>query len=226
MKKKTPTRNTTIPKAAPAAKASIAAAAATPVIATPVAATPVVASIVSKEVSKEVAKDAGKAVVASAFPADQVERLRDGSVEVAVEAIEKLAASKDSKAVAPIAGVLANSDGFFHVVTRATAAMGLGKLNTPESIAALIAAATDGQAEVSREAVIALGDLKATSAVSTLVEIAENASGFYLNVVQHAAVRSLGKIKATAAKAVLTKIEANKDDVALSTAAREALAQM
>ncbi|MDB5328629.1 MAG: hypothetical protein JWM57_4198, partial [Phycisphaerales bacterium] len=36
MTKKTPTRNTTLPKAAPAAKTSIAAAAA-PVIATPVA---------------------------------------------------------------------------------------------------------------------------------------------------------------------------------------------
>ena len=105
--------------------------------------------------------------------------------------------------------------------------MALGKFDNDASIAALIVAAKDDMAEVSREAILALGELKAVASIPTLIEIAGNASGFYVGVSRHAAVRSLGRMKAAAAKATLTAIAADAgEDAAIVSAAREALGQL
>jgi HEAT repeat protein len=194
-----------------------------------VTAAPVVEVVKPAEVAKPAVAAVATPAVASlpAFPADQVEKLRGASVEVAVEAAEVLAKTGDARAIAPLISVLENADGYCHVVTRAAAAMALGRFNDAKSIAALHIAAKDSMAEVSREAVLALGQLKATAATDTLTEIAGNASGFYVNVVRHAAVRSLGQMKAKGAKSVLETIAKNaSEDAALVAAAREAIGQL
>lgn len=218
MPRKSPVRRTPAVKTGPVTAKPVVAA--TPAVTTPaVVAAPVVEKAVIATVSPVAA--------ARPFPAELVADLRNDSVEVAVEAAGKLAESKDARAVAPLIAVLANVDGFCHVVTRAAAAMALAKFDTNESRIALLAAAKDGMAEVSREACLSLGHLPAADSLATLVEIAENTSGFYLNVVRHAAVRSLGRLKAKQAKSVLEAIAANtNEDASLTAAAKEALAAM
>ena len=218
MPKNSPIRRTPALKSQPTvtpSPVSAVAAAAAPV------ATPVTTTVAP------VAKATPAVEAVRPLPSELIADLRNDSVETAVDAAAKLAECGDARVVAPLVAVLANHDGFCHTVTRAAAAMALGRFDTKESRVALLAAATDAMAEVSREAVLALGTLKATEAAATLIEIAANASGFYISPVRLAAVRSLGKMKAVAAKATLATIAASKtDDVSVIAAAREAMGQL
>lgn len=227
MSKNSPIRRTPALKSKPAvtpSPVSVVAAAAAPV-ATPViapVAMPVAASVVAP-----VAKTAPAVEAVRPLPTALIADLRNASVETAVDAAAKLGETGDVRVVASLVSVLANADGFCHTVTRAAAAMALGKFDTAESRKALLASATDAMAEVSREAVLALGTLKATEAAATLIEIAANGSGFYISPVRLAAVRSLGKMKAAAAKSTLATIAASTmDDAALVAAARDAMGQL
>lgn len=224
--KKTPTRHTAI---APKSVIKMASDVAMPAVTAAAVAAPVTAAATAAPaVAAKPAVVAAPAVATvPAFPAELVEKLQHPSVEVAVEAAEGLAKTGDKRAVAPLVSVIENADGYCHVVTRAAAAMALGKFDDAAAIASLIVAAKDDSAEVSREAVLALGELKAVAAIGTLVEIAANTSGFYLNVVRHAAVRSLGRMKAKAAKATLEAIAVDgHEDASLTAAAREAIGQL
>lgn len=154
-----------------------------------------------------------------------VQQLRSGWAEDAVRAVEQLAASNDDRAVSPLVDVLANVDGYFHLVTRASAAMALGQLGRASAISSLIAATRDSSAEVSCEAILALGAMRAAPASAGLVEIVRNASGYFLSVSRHAAIRALGRIGDPSAKPVLEGIaNSTVEEPSLVTAAIQALA--
>lgn len=160
-------------------------------------------------------------------PVELIAALRSPSVETAVDAAAALAKLGDARCVDALLAVLANADGYCHVVTRAAAAMALGRFDEARVIAALTAATQDTMAEVSREAVLALGELSAAQSVPALIAVVENASGFYAPTVRHAAVRTLGRLKASASQPVLARVALNPaEDTAIVAAAREALGQM
>jgi HEAT repeat protein len=187
-----------------------AVAAAAPVAATPAPAVPVKPSV-----------DAEAQVL------EAIHQLRDSAAERAVEAAEQLGRLGDSRAVAPLIDVLQNAENYYHVVTRAAAAMALGKLGTTPAIDALRTAINDSSAEVSSESILALAALRATDALPALIEIIRNFNGYYLNVTRHAAVRALGQFRAAGAAPTLSDIASNPaEDPALVAAAREALAQI
>ncbi|MGC4031576.1 MAG: HEAT repeat domain-containing protein [Tepidisphaeraceae bacterium] len=207
--KKSPVRRTPAVRKTPAKKAAVGTKAVKPAAAKKVAAPAVVASTVE--------------VVTPAFPADLVAQLRHPAVETAVDAAAALARTGDVRVVPNLVATLENADGYCHVVVRAAAAMALGSFDTTESVNALLVAARDGMAEVSSEAILALGQLKSAAAVDMLVEIVTNANGFYLNTTRHAAVRALGRIGA--GRDVLNTVANSPwEDAAVVAAAREAIA--
>jgi HEAT repeat protein len=153
--------------------------------------------------------------------------LRNASAESAADAADRLGRSGNPQAVEPLIAVLENVDGYFHPVSRAAAAMALGRLGDNRAIAALSAGVNDFSAEVSGESILALGELKDSSIVSTLTTIVANYSGFYLNVTRHAAIRTLGRLRATDARGTLEVVaNSSYEDQALVNAAREAIASL
>ncbi len=152
-------------------------------------------------------------------------RLQDPIAENTIQAINELALTGDLRAAQPLVDVLENRNGFYHVVTRAAAAMALGQLGQPSAISALLQAANDSMAEVSCESILALGELRARQAVDALINIVNNFDGYYLNVTRHAAIRALGQIGDIAAKPVLENvINSTWENHAIQSAAQEAAA--
>ena len=163
---------------------------------------------------RAVGRRAPSSVVTTSAPGDSVvggtgrdngtmSPLRNASAESAADAADRLGRSGNPHAVEPLIAVLENGDGYFHPVSRAAAAMALGRLGDNRAIAALSAAVNDFSAEVSGESILALGELNAWSIVSTLTTIVANYSGFYLNVTRHAAIRTLCRLRATDARGTL-----------------------
>jgi HEAT repeat protein len=156
-----------------------------------------------------------------------ISALRDRTAERAAEAADRLGGSGNRDAVEPLIVVLDSADGYFHPISRAAAAMALGRLGDSRAIPALSWAIQDQSAEVSCESILALGELKASSIVSELTAIVANDSGFYLNVTRHAAIRTLGRLKATEARATLEKVAGSPfEDHALVNAARQAISSL
>ncbi len=203
--KSTPKRNSPVPRAANAPAAKVETPVAAPVAA-PVAVAPITPVTPAIDV---------EAIVA---------RLRDTYAERAVEAVEALANVGNAQAISALIEVLQNVDGYFHIVTRSASAMALGKIGSGEAIDALLIASSDAVAEVSAEAILALGQLKAAAAVPALIDIVQNHNGFYLNVTRHAAIRSLGRIGDASARQILASVTTNGwEDPAIVAAANEAL---
>ena len=239
-KKNSPKRHTPAPKtvARPAAAAPVRVEIPTPavvpaVIETPqiveavaVVATPVVAEMpVAAETPFAATTPAPEPAVPA--PTELIAVLRGPSAEAAVDAAAALAKTADPRCVDALLETLANADGYYHVVTRAAAAMALGQFDEARVVAALTAATDDAMAEVSREAVLALGTLNAVAAIPAMMTIARNVDGYYAAVVRHAAVRTLGKLRASAAQPLLATIAlCPTEDAALVAAARDALGRM
>lgn len=156
-----------------------------------------------------------------------LEQLRNPAAERAVEAAEQLAATGDTAAFEPLIAALQNIDGYYHTVVRSAAALALGKLGDARAIEPLTAAAHDAVAEVSGEAILALGELNAQAIVPMLLEIVNNESGYYLNVTRHAAIRTLGRLRHLSAQPVLAQLAISTfEDPAITAAARDALASL
>ena len=158
-------------------------------------------------------------------------QLRNPVAELAVEAAEKLAdaaaSTTDARISDALVDVLRNTDGYFNLVTRAAAAMALGRLKDTRAVETLIATTQDNQAEVSGEAVLALGQLKAKSALPALHKIVANEGNFFLNVTRHAALRALGQIADASSRPTFEAVlNAGSEDPAIVAAARQALASL
>jgi len=154
-------------------------------------------------------------------------RLQDSVVERAVKAIEELTATNSPAAVLPLIEVVQNPDHVFHSVTRATAAMALGKLGCNEAVATLTAATQDSSFAVSSEAILALGELRAKPAIGMLMTIVQNANGFYSEITRFAALRALGRIGDAAARQILAETAGRTtESAAIATAACEALTNL
>jgi hypothetical protein len=117
--------------------------------------------------------------------------LGDPSAEAACDAAAALGLAGDRSAVAALAAVVENADGYYHGVVRAAAAASLGQLRDPAALPALVAGIRDPMAEASAEAVRALAALGDARAVEPLVAAVRNADGFLLPVVRRAAVLAL-----------------------------------
>jgi hypothetical protein len=174
---------------------------------------------------------ASSPAIATPDVARLIEAVHSTSVEASAEAVELLGDADDARAFDALAHVLANDAGYFHVVVRSAAALAMGKSRDTRVTAALQAAVDDASAEVSREAILALGALRAElrteSSVEKLIQIVENLTGYYINTTRHAAVRALGKLRNLKAQPALAALAlATHEDPALTAAAREALANV
>jgi HEAT repeat protein len=215
----------------PETPASVAAMIAAPVAAPAKVASSVASPVADKSIPTSAAASPEVATTKPTMSAAELETaigaLRDCSAERAAEAADCLGKSGNRAAVEPLMVVLDNADGYFHPVSRAAGAMALGRLGDSRAIPALAWAIKDQSAEVSCEAILALGELKASSIVSELTTIVANDSGFYLNVTRHAAIRTLGRLGATEARATLETVAASPfEDPALVNAARQAIASL
>ena len=156
-----------------------------------------------------------------------IAQLRDASAERAVDAAEQLGIIGEPAAVDPLIAAVQNAQGYFHLVVRAAAAMALGRLKDARAIEPLTAAAHDTVAEVSCEAILALGQLDAQTAVDTLATIAANPTGYYLSVTRHAAIRALGRLRNIKAQPTLATLAiSTTEDASITAAARESLAAL
>jgi HEAT repeat protein len=239
---KTPRRSTARPRVAARPVAPVVAAAEAvqaPVVESAVAVIDVVpvaeatesVEVIEAVAAAETAAPAGTDIAASTPAVDIAAltlQLRDGCADRAAYAAEQLGGSADADAVAPLLEALASVDGYFHVVTRAAAAMALGRLGAiggQAAVDALLAATGDAMAEVSAEAVLALGELRATAATPLVIDDVENRSGFYVNSVRHAALRALGRIGDARARDAIVVVAGNTwEDRAILLAADDALA--
>jgi HEAT repeat protein len=117
--------------------------------------------------------------------------LRDGDADVAREAATALGILGDRSAVDALVEVLADTNGYYHAVVRAAAASSLGQLKDTRAVEALLVALTDPIAEPSVEAIRALAELNDRRAISALIDVVRNRSGFFVATVRRAAVLAL-----------------------------------
>jgi HEAT repeat protein len=124
-----------------------------------------------------------------------IRALRDRSVEVAVAAATSLAVGASAEGRAALLRVLENAEGYYHALTRAAAVHGLGALLEQDSDPApLFAALRDLDAEVSIAAISALSAFGNGPVVSRLLDVVENADGFFLPITRLAAARALERL--------------------------------
>ena len=136
--------------------------------------------------------------------------LRDVDADTARDAATSLGQLGDTSVVEQLIEVVGNANGYFHSVVRAAAASSLGQLKDRRAIDALLAAVHDPIAEPSIEAIRALAALGDPRAVSALVEVVRNRSGFFVTSVRRAAVLGLIKLGGTEAEAEIRVTAANQ----------------
>jgi HEAT repeat protein len=117
--------------------------------------------------------------------------LRDSDADVAREAATSLGLLGDRSAVDSLIEVLNDANGYYHSVVRAAAAQALGQLKDTRAVNALLVALTDPIAEPSVEAIRALTALNDRRAISALIDVVRNRSGFFVATVRRAAVLGL-----------------------------------
>lgn len=145
-----------------------------------------------------------------------IHALRDRSVEVAVAAATSLAVGASEEGRAALLRVLANEEGYYHALTRAAAVHGLGALLERDSDRApLYAALRDLDAEVSIAAISALSAFGDGRVVSRLLDVVENADGFFLPITRLAAARALERLP-TEDGARLERMAANERDASVA----------
>jgi HEAT repeat protein len=120
--------------------------------------------------------------------------LRDRSVEVAVASATALSVCGAPRAREALLGVLQNTDGYYHALTRAAAVHGLGALLAPAERAPLERALRDLEAEVSIAAISALSARAGPDSRPALLSVIENADGFFLPITRLAAARGLERL--------------------------------
>jgi HEAT repeat protein len=192
---------TTVPPAAKAASkpviAAIPAKTETPVV-------PAVVAPVAPQLLKELTSDSAtkRADAATAIGKSNdvsavkplLAALHDLDADTAREAATSLGLLGDASAVEPLIEIVTNSNGYFHSVVRSAAAASLGRLKDIRAVDALLNAVNDPIADSSSEAIRALADLGDRRAVSALIEVVRNRSGFFVNSVRRAAVLGLIKL--------------------------------
>ena len=145
-----------------------------------------------------------------------IRALRDRSVEVAVAAATSLAVAASDEGRAALLCVLENAEGYYHALTRAAAVHGLGALLERDSDrAAIYAALRDLDAEVSIAAISALSALGDDGVVARLLDVVENADGFFLPITRLAAARALERLHVSDG-ARLERLAANEGDASVS----------
>lgn len=156
---------------------------------------------------------------------EMLSQLRDPVAEVARDAATELGRLNDRSAVESLIGVLANVDGYFHLVVRCAAAGSLGELRDERAVPVLIDAVRDPMAEISAEAALALGNVGGEQAINALIPVIENANGFFLALSRRAAIKAISNKLTPSHRDLLERI-ANSDfeDMTVQQAAREALA--
>jgi HEAT repeat protein len=154
-----------------------------------------------------------------------IEDLARVDADIAREAAAALGRTGDRSAVEPLINVVANIDGYFHGVVRAAAIGSLGQIGDPRAFPALVAAVRDPMAEASAEAIRALAALGDAQAISVLIDVLQNADGFYLAIVRRAAVLALAQLAGDSAVAALRAVAANGgEEPAIRQTAQAALA--
>jgi HEAT repeat protein len=137
--------------------------------------------------------------VAAAVPVrpsvqELVGALRDPSAEAARDAATALGDAGDRAAVDALVAVLANVDGYFHLVVRSAAAASLGVLRDPRGTSALVAALQDASAEISAEAARALGRSGDATALPALRELLANINNYYHPLSLSAAAQAIAML--------------------------------
>lgn len=234
-------RNTAVPPTIqkstnPASPASASAAAVQPAIASATASIAGVLDAGIGRAKEQAAATAAPATVAKpavvpATPASNpraeqlIGQLRDFTAEVARDAATELGQLADRKAVEPLIAVLANVDGYYHLVVRAAAAGSLGLLRDHRAVSVLVSALRDSMAEISAEAALALGHIGTPEAIQSLRPVIENHDGYFLPMSRRAAIKAVSHSLNADLRDLLKRIAGNEsEDASVRQAATAAIA--
>jgi HEAT repeat protein len=149
--------------------------------------------------------------------------LRDPDADVARESALALGCLGSAAAVEPLIAVLHNRDGFFHSVVRAAATTSLGQLRDRSAVVPLLNAINDPVAEISIEAIGALGLLPDPRSIPALLEVVRNEHGFFVSATRRAAILALARIGGEQAACELRFVASNEwEDAVIRSTAIEA----
>jgi HEAT repeat protein len=149
--------------------------------------------------------------------------LRDSDADVARESAVALGCLGSAAAVEPLIGVLQNRDGFFHSVVRAAATGSLGQLLDRRAVVPLLNAINDPVAEISVEAIGALGAMPDPRSIPALLEVVRNEHGFFVGTTRRAAILALARIGGEQAACELRFVASNEwEDAVIRSTAIEA----
>lgn len=144
--------------------------------------------------------------------ADLIADLRSWSADTACGAAIAMGKPGERAAVAPLIEVVEDHGNYFHSVVRAAACASLGQLGDWSATPALLNAINDPTAEVSAEAVRALGVLGDERAIEPLMEVMRNQDGFFLPGVCLAAAAALQEFKSPREAEVPQTVAADIDE--------------
>jgi hypothetical protein len=117
--------------------------------------------------------------------------LRDSSAEVAAEAADALRHHPSESAISALRSVVENADRYFSPGVRAAAIRTLSAILPKGEGAAIAAAISDVDAEVSVAAIAGVVDRNESGSAETLLTVLENPRGYYVALTRGAAARGL-----------------------------------
>ena len=154
------------------------------------------------------------AVEADGVVAALVHALSDPSVEVAVAAIQALAARHEVRIASALLEVVGSTDGYFSPVTRAAAITVLAKRLAVPELKPIFDAVRDVDADVSIAAIAAIAEHVPHAAATHILPLLEDRSGYFLPLVRLAATNALDGAGALTPD-VATRLLENEPDSAV-----------
>jgi len=120
--------------------------------------------------------------------------LRDPSAEVAAEAADALRHHPEQTAIAELAKVVENADGYFTGGVRAAAIRTLSTVLPRGRGEPILAAVADADAEVSVAAIAGVVDRNEPGGAEALFAVLENRRGYYVSLTRGAAARGMRRL--------------------------------
>ena len=155
-----------------------------------------------------------------------VHALSDPSVEVAVAAIKALASRDEARVAAALLEVVNSTDGYFSPVTRAAAIGVLAKRLAAPELTPIFEAVRDVDADVSIAAIAAIAEHAPHAAVTHILPLLEDRSGYFLPLVQLAATNALDGTGALTPDVVTRLLETEPDAAVRSVLERAAASSL
>jgi HEAT repeat protein len=122
--------------------------------------------------------------------------LRDPSAEVATAAVSALGARAEPRVADALREVIVNREGYFASVTRAAAVTTVAAWRNEAEMKPVLDAVNDLDAEVSLSAIAAIANHVPHAAITGVLPVLQDRSGYFLPIVRLAAAHALVRVGA------------------------------